>query len=868
VLDALDQEAQPFRAVHRLIDAIEVLVKLHTVLAVSRFAEAVGSGAPTLLPEVRRLLAEGLRTPSLGVWWVFARDTSRALAQAGLAEPAPGLFAALAKKKPLAMAFSDEQNLIAFRNGYAHGAAPDDANCVADLARVRPRLDALCADAWPLADAELFAVLPGGRALRLRGAAPEPFDAPAGCEAGHVYARRGEGVPLDLHPLLAWLPSPRGEGAFFYNDLRTKDAGALHYGLSLHTRSRALAEALLRRYPLDAWKAVETEDEAAIRERIAALAESFKGRAADLKAIVDHLGRRSRGFLVVWGAPGVGKSALLARALQYLEWSEESQRAAYPEIEPPRAPAVAIDDEHGGGDAISEGSEPGTFRDNAEAELGAAPAAEPLRLIVVRTFVRRADNLEVRDIFESLGRQLDRRFGLSVGGATNASEAAALLKERIRMSSWRLAEDQRLVIVIDGLDEAAEHAEFVRGLPREVPERVHVIYASRPQPILRSEVYEQLEMRTRAERELGGLSREDTRSLLYEHVDKYAMEARWAERVCARSEGNALYLRLLCDALDRQEVTVNEDARLPKNMAEQYDNVLRRVSRTPGASALLELLAAAHAFVPLSLATALLGLALPGWDDDRSRAAVEACAEVLCDDPATPEQDSQLFHESLREYLKERRGAAVRAWQDRLAEWSHAWRACAGHSSAELYALRWGATHLGEQLENARGAKDDDRAARLEDRLVAMVEDADWRKRTMRACGHAEPLRRGIHLAQTVAVARHKAAMTDATRERVARLAEWMWGEEVRLFEGQRALLKVAHATKRGWRDVHKLASAGTTAKDRALLVVLALWGDRGHRAQLPPEFGAAGLKEIRGWFGEAESTALDRLWRELAGGP
>ena len=147
----------------------------------------------------------------------------------------------------------------------------------------------------------------------------------------------------------------------------------------------------------------------------------------------------------------------------------------------------------------------------------------------------------------------------------------------------------------------------------------------------------------------------------------------------------------------------------------------------------------------------------------------EACAEVLFDDPATPEQDWQLFHESLREYLKDRRAPAVCAWQDRLAEWGHAWRACAGRPSAELYALRWGATHLGEQLENARGAKDNERTARLEDRLVAMVEDADWRKRTMRVCGHAEPLRRGIHLAQTVAVARHRAAMTDATRERVAR---------------------------------------------------------------------------------------------------
>ena len=35
-----DPEARPFRAVHRLIDAIEVLCKLYTVASVSRFVDA------------------------------------------------------------------------------------------------------------------------------------------------------------------------------------------------------------------------------------------------------------------------------------------------------------------------------------------------------------------------------------------------------------------------------------------------------------------------------------------------------------------------------------------------------------------------------------------------------------------------------------------------------------------------------------------------------------------------------------------------------------------------------------------------------------------------------------------------------------
>lgn len=60
VLAELDAETTPFRAAHRLIDAFEVLLKLHTVAVVGRFARR-----PDVSRPMQAMLAAGLRTPSL-----------------------------------------------------------------------------------------------------------------------------------------------------------------------------------------------------------------------------------------------------------------------------------------------------------------------------------------------------------------------------------------------------------------------------------------------------------------------------------------------------------------------------------------------------------------------------------------------------------------------------------------------------------------------------------------------------------------------------------------------------------------------------------------------------------------------------------
>lgn len=61
-------ETQPFRKVHRMIDLFESIIKTHTVIIVSAYVQH-----NKLSDSAKGLLAQGLRTPSLGTWQLFSR---------------------------------------------------------------------------------------------------------------------------------------------------------------------------------------------------------------------------------------------------------------------------------------------------------------------------------------------------------------------------------------------------------------------------------------------------------------------------------------------------------------------------------------------------------------------------------------------------------------------------------------------------------------------------------------------------------------------------------------------------------------------------------------------------------------------------
>ena len=134
----LNENTHSFVKIHRLIDSTEVLVKLHTVIVLSAYFQQ-----ENVSDEMRGLLAAGLRTPSLGIWWQFAREIAKFINKTpgDMLAFIPGIEDYILNN--LKKSLDGKNNLITFRNSYAHGATPQKEHCEADLKKYSPVLEEL-----------------------------------------------------------------------------------------------------------------------------------------------------------------------------------------------------------------------------------------------------------------------------------------------------------------------------------------------------------------------------------------------------------------------------------------------------------------------------------------------------------------------------------------------------------------------------------------------------------------------------------------------------------------------------------------------------------------------------------------------------
>ena len=96
----------------------------------------------------------------------------------------------------------------------------------------------------------------------------------------------------------------------------------LEYDRCWRWRDEDMREDLLGTFPIDRWKGF-TDSE--IQATIDRLTESFKGRVEEIDGILRFVARPQGGPMMVWGGPGIGKSALLARTIQALAWSSQER---------------------------------------------------------------------------------------------------------------------------------------------------------------------------------------------------------------------------------------------------------------------------------------------------------------------------------------------------------------------------------------------------------------------------------------------------------------------------------------------------------------------------------------------------------------
>ena len=88
--------------------------------------------------------------------------------------------------------------------------------------------------------------------------------------------------------------------------------------------------------------------------------------------------------------------------------------------------------------------------------------------------------------------------------------------------------------------------------PGKFLKKVAVIYSSREIPLVRSKIWEEMDRERRSEIIVQPMGQSEIRALLSDFVNKYALEEEYLSRVVSKSQGNPLYLKLLCQGLERE----------------------------------------------------------------------------------------------------------------------------------------------------------------------------------------------------------------------------------------------------------------------------------------------------------------------------
>ncbi|WP_173275573.1 ATP-binding protein [Paenibacillus sp. NEAU-GSW1] len=574
-----ESESEPFRKVHRLIDLLETIIKTHTVVLVSNFLHR-----KALSDDIKSLIAGCLRTPSLGHWHEFSRVIAddllfnflteqqyEHLMQAALsADQKQGLAdiyekheqyyvirKGTARKKlhgflktlmvkqikeghPLFLnpyivpSFLDTfiewentvQAVIGTRNQYAHGATPNDEECLKDIAKLEQILTSWLEEQW-LHETKIAAADAEGNAIF--GAEANPMDMTL--IPYHPYIATKEGGAYSLFPLL-YTKQKQDEPEYhliFFNDLKKyheSKISYLNYPYAEHIHTDSIYHDFLSVIDYDNWKRFKSS---IFNERIQELTSNFHGRKEELEELYAYIENHNNGFYYVTGIAGIGKSALLAAASVRLS-KEES-------------------------------------------------------LYCIPYFVRSGTRLADYSCFvHQLNAQIEEIFHTKINAGPTLGEQVQLLQTRLLFVSASLAKQQKkCVIIIDGIDEFEEihlHNNLGDLLFAETIANIIFVYGAR-QSIASQSFYYALEITKRKLLKLEGLNKAYLRSMLYGTINKYELsrEDPLIDRIMDKSEGNPLYIKLFCLTLEEKPWDEQTVEQLPKKKIEEfYEGIVSQLS--------------------------------------------------------------------------------------------------------------------------------------------------------------------------------------------------------------------------------------------------------------------------------------------------
>jgi serine/threonine protein kinase len=353
---------------------------------------------------------------------------------------------------------------------------------------------------------------------------------------------------------------------------------------------------------------------------IAEKTRQFVGRYKDIAEIKRWLERNDRGFCLIRGNPGIGKSALMS-ALS-------------------RIASGLFEDTFDGPQQLA-----------ALLRSGAWPNVAAIPYFIVRGEITATPVRFLSTVLHSISRACDLPC-VTVG---TAEELAGELHRQLPAASKILRERrQKLLVLIDGLDEAVSAegeasvgTSLLSYIPRDLPSGVFFVLAGR-----RRKELEELssELQGLHEMELQGLGEDDIRDLLKLTIGLSDLETDYVRQVTRISDGNPLYLKFLIQALQEGRARLNDIRSLPKNFHDLLEKTFNRLLAMDRGVKLNVLMALALAREQLAVEQIAGIVEEPLLDVHR---ALDACAEVITERRNVYGRAVyRIFHDSFANYLR------------------------------------------------------------------------------------------------------------------------------------------------------------------------------------------------------------------------
>lgn len=637
LLDDIQRETHPAVRLQRMCDLTEMLLRLCVSIAAAERLDALPA---EILGRIRTITR-----PTLGAWL----DIALALTAAPppgmtvipeLAEAVRGPIQHLLHGPPAGESASAGAPLFDLRNRLAHGAGVSVAALAHHVAPCGLRLATTLRELRWLEDIALVALGPDGVVSALVGPTPHPAGSalisaipPESLRVGEVWLVRGE-RSVCLAPLHGYDVPRTGRS---HDETPDDVAAPLVYARRHHRRLQATAlgavrtptaeitgEVALRRFDrlfgLDRQRAGGTDDPAAA---LLALASRCVGREREVRHVVDEVSRLDGGVLWLHGPMGSGKSMVIAGVLSAMKG-----RAGL------------------GSRTIPWRFSAGEVTCNRRSFL----------LHAVRTLIAWHDD----------------------GTRFDEDQSTASVEAILRSLLGRLPEGERIVFVVDGLDEVARDDSTIGDLAFRLskpgvlwlcagrhegvlaavfaPERCVHLFPGKGLPALEREAINEWVKRDAPPGPRDDLLRsEDGRP------------SRWIDELIERAQGLPLYVHLAIEDLHDGVIRVGET--LPTGLTRYLEKQLARFGFDDVGHLLpIVLCLLAAAVEPLSAEALVSALRMagttPGVGHGPLRTLVERAFEragawVSSESDRDGDRRWRLFHDAIRAHIQESEALVV-----------------------------------------------------------------------------------------------------------------------------------------------------------------------------------------------------------------